>query len=182
MTRWIALFGAGLLFVVGACSTGSVERSAHEGSPTTSETGMNLTSSVFERQGVIPVRYTCDGSDLSPPLDLSDVPAGAVTLVLIMDDPDAPGGVWDHWIAFDIPVDTSIPEDVGPLGTPGTNSWGRTGYGGPCPPGGTHRYFFSVYALDSTLGLESGADKATVLDAITGHVLAEATLIGRYSR
>ena len=99
-----------------------------------------------------------------------------------MDDPDAPGGVWDHWIAYDIPTGTEIPEAVASLGTAGTNSWGRTGYSGPCPPSGTHRYFFAVYALDTNLGLGSGADKAQVLDALSGHVLAEATLMGRYSR
>lgn len=180
--RRIALLGAGLLFAVGACSADSVERPVHEASQTTTETGMQLTSSAFEHEGVIPERYTCDGADVSPPLTLSDVPSAAVTFVLVMDDPDAPGGVWDHWIAYDIPTDTAIPEAVGSLGTPGKNSWGRTDYGGPCPPSGTHRYFFSVYALDTNLGLGPGVDKAQVLDALTGHVLAEATLMGRYSR
>jgi Raf kinase inhibitor-like YbhB/YbcL family protein len=143
---------------------------------------MELTSSAFEHQGVIPERYTCDGSDVSPPLTLRDVPSAAVTLVLVMEDPDAPGGVWDHWIAFDIPAETSIPEAVTSLGTPGRNSSGRAEYEGPCPPSGIHRYFISVYALDTRLGLEPGADKAEVLEALSGHVLAEATLMGRYGR
>ena len=180
--RRIALLSAGLLFAVGACSSGSVERPVHEASQTTTETGMQLTSSAFDHEGVLPERYTCDGSDVSPPPTLSEVPAAAVTFVLVMDDPDAPAGVWDHWIAYDIPTGTAIPEAVGPLGTPGKNSWGRTDYGGPCPPSGTHRYFFSVYALDTNLGLGPGVDKAQVLDALAGHVLAEATLMGRYSR
>ena len=160
----------------------SVKRPPHDGSQTATETRMQLTSSAFEHEGVIPERYTCDGADVSPPLTLSDVPTGAVTLVLVMDDPDAPGGVWDHWIAYDIPTDDEIPEAVGTLGTPGRNSWGRTDYGGPCPPGGTHRYFFAVYALDTNLGLGPGADKTQVLAVLSGHVLAEATLMGRFSR
>ncbi|HEX9122137.1 MAG TPA: YbhB/YbcL family Raf kinase inhibitor-like protein [Actinomycetota bacterium] len=143
---------------------------------------MQLTSSAFEDQGFIPARYTCDGSDVSPPLTVRDVPADAVTLVLVMDDPDAPGGVWDHWVAYDIPTDAEIPEAVTSLGTPGKNSSGRAGYGGPCPPSGTHRYYFSVYALDTRLGLAPGADKAEILNALSGHVLAEATLMGRYRR
>ncbi len=135
-----------------------------------------------EHEGVIPELYTCDGSDVSPPLTLRPLPAAAVTLVLVMDDSDAPGGVWDHWIAYDIPTDTEIAEAIGSLGTPGKNSWRRTGYGGPCPPSGTHRYIFSVYAPDTNLGLGSGATKADVLHALSDHVLAEATLMGRYSR
>lgn len=145
-------------------------------------TRMKLTSTAFEHEGVIPERYTCDGSDVSPPLTVEKAPEGAVTLALIMDDPDAPAGVWDHWIVYDIPPGTPIPEAVESLGTPGRNSWGRTDYGGPCPPSGTHRYFFSVFALETSLGLAAGADKSEVLDAISGHVLANATLMGHYSR
>ena len=143
---------------------------------------MRLSSTAFEPDGPIPRRYTCDGLDASPPLALADVPAAAVSLVLVMDDPDAPRGTWDHWVAYDIPVGTQIAEAVAALGTPGRNSWGRTGYGGPCPPSGTHRYVFSVYAVDSRLGLAPGADKAAVLGAIAGHVLAEARLVGLYQR
>lgn len=143
---------------------------------------MRLTSTAFEHEGDIPSRHTCDGADLSPALAIEDVPSGAASLALVMDDPDAPRGTWDHWVAYDIPTDAQLPEGVGTVGTPGTNSWGRTGYGGPCPPSGTHRYFFVVYALDTELGLEPGVDKATLLREIEGHVLAEATLMGRYSR
>lgn len=143
---------------------------------------MRVTSSAFEQEGTIPERYTCDGDDVSPPLAVADVPTQARSLVLIMDDPDAPRGTWDHWVAYDIPPDAEIPEGVGSLGTEGTNSWDRTGYGGPCPPGGTHRYFFHVYALDTELGLPAGATKAEVLDAMAGHVVAEGALLGHYGR
>ena len=143
---------------------------------------MRITSTAFEHEGDIPAQFTCDGLDVSPELTIQDVPAETVSLVMVMDDPDAPRGTWDHWIAYDIPPLEMIPEGVDGLGVSGKNSWGRAGYGGPCPPSGTHRYFFVVYALDTELGLEPGADKATVLEALEGHVIAEATLMGRYSR
>ena len=143
---------------------------------------MHLTSTAFEHEGTIPPLYTCDDGDVSPPLSLSGVPAETATLALIMDDPDAPRRTWVHWVAFDIPVVADIAEDVGSLGIGGENSWGSTGYGGPCPPGGTHRYFFRLYALDTELGLAEGATKAEVLEAMVGHMLAEATLMGRYTR
>lgn len=143
---------------------------------------MHLTSGAFEHEGMIPERYTCDGLDVSPPLTLRDMPGAAVTLVLVMDDPDAPGGTWDHWIAYDIEPLTEIPQAVETLGTAGTNSWGNTGYGGPCPPSGTHRYFFQLFAVDAVLGWEEGADKMTVLEAIHDHILAEASLLGFYAR
>lgn len=143
---------------------------------------MKLSSSAFAHGEAIPARFTCDGRDISPPLAVEDLPEGTAVLTLVMDDPDAPMGTWDHWVAFDIPMAGTVPEGVGTLGTPGRNSWRRTGYGGPCPPSGTHRYFFRVYALDRPLGLRDGADKTQVLEAMKGHILAEATLMGRYSR
>jgi len=178
----VALFTVGVLFVLGACSGGDAERPTPQASASGKEVIMRLTSTAFEHEGEIPQRYTCDGLDVSPALTIHDRPAGAVSLVLVMDDPDAPGGTWDHWIAYDIAPVHEIAEDVDSLGTPGANSWGRTGYGGPCPPNGTHRYFFTVYALDTELGLEPGADKATVLAALSDHILAEAVLMGAYSR
>jgi Raf kinase inhibitor-like YbhB/YbcL family protein len=99
-----------------------------------------------------------------------------------MDDPDAPGGTWDHWVAFDIPVSDVIAEGAEPLGIAGRNSWGRTGYGGPCPPSGTHRYVFRVYAVAETLGLSEGAPKDDVLSALETELLADATLTGLYGR
>lgn len=143
---------------------------------------MRITSSAFADGETIPTRYTCDGQDISPPLVITDAPPGTESLTLIVDDPDAPVGTWDHWVAFDIAPTVEIPEDVGQIGTAGTNSWGRTGFGGPCPPSGVHRYFFKLFALDVTLGLQEGADKAEVMAALEGHVLAEATMIGRYGR
>ena len=171
-----------VLFTVGACSTGIEERPSIEPAQEIGGTDMRLTSSAFEHEGLIPRRHTCDGPDVSPPLTLHDIPAAARSLVLVMDDPDAPGGTWDHWLAYDIPVEAGISEAVASLGTLGRNSWGRAKYGGPCPPSGSHRYVFSLYALDARLGLEPGAAKATVLDAMAGHVLAEASLMGRYQR
>jgi len=144
-----------------------------------------LTSSVFANGEGIPAKYTCDSEDISPPLEWSNPPEGTQSLALIMDDPDAPVGTWDHWLLFNIPADLrSFPEQAGPPpgSVDGKNSWGRTGYGGPCPPSGTHRYFFKFYALDNTLDLPAGADKTQLLQAIEGHILAQAELMGTYAR
>ena len=143
---------------------------------------MRISSPAFEDEGDIPARFTCAGEDISPPLLLEDVPPEAVSLVLVMDDPDAPMGTWDHWVAYDIEPLAEVPAGIGSLGTAGTNSWGRTGYGGPCPPSGTHRYVFQLFALDRRIGWEEGADKTSVLEAIHEHVLAEASLLGFFSR
>jgi Raf kinase inhibitor-like YbhB/YbcL family protein len=144
---------------------------------------MKLTSPAFEHNGMIPAEYTCDGSDASPELRIADIPENAQSLVLINDDPDAPVGTWDHWIVFNMPPDTGvIGKGQGPSGTGGKNSWGRTGYGGPCPPSGTHRYFFKLYALDSELDLAEGASKKEIERAMEGHVITEAELIGLYKR
>jgi Raf kinase inhibitor-like YbhB/YbcL family protein len=177
----LVLATTGVLLVVGACA-GEVEQATPPAATPSEETSMRLMSTAFEHEGDIPTRFTCDGDDLSPALTILDIPPDAVSLALVMDDPDAPRGTWDHWVAYDIAPLEQVPENVASLGTPGTNSWGRTGYGGPCPPSGTHRYIFTVYALDARLGLEPGADKAAVLDALADHVLAEAILMGRYSR
>ena len=142
---------------------------------------MQLTSAAFEPNEVIPSRYTCDGDDISPPLTLTGIPGGAVTLALIVDDPDAPGGTWVHWIEFNIAPSEGIVEAAVGIGREGRNSWGQTGYGGPCPPSGTHRYFFKVFALDLMLDLSEGASKQQLLAGMEGHVLAEAELIGLYS-
>jgi Raf kinase inhibitor-like YbhB/YbcL family protein len=145
------------------------------------EDTMELTS-VFEDQEPIPTRYSCDGEGISPPVQIAGIPEGTVTLALIMDDPDAPAGTFDHWVAFDIPPTGEIPEDVGDLGTAGRNSGRRLGYTPPCPPSGTHRYVFRVYALDTELGRPEGATKGEVLAAAEGHVVGQGTLIGTYSR
>lgn len=144
---------------------------------------MKLTSSAFTHNGSIPSEYTCDGSDLSPPLSISDVPANAKSLVLISDDPDAPVGTWDHWVVFNIPASIKeISKGKEPQGTAGKNSWGRTGYGGPCPPSGTHRYFFKLYALDTMLNLPAGSTKKQIEAAMEGHILAKTELLGLYKR
>jgi Raf kinase inhibitor-like YbhB/YbcL family protein len=144
---------------------------------------MSLTSPAFNDEEAIPVEYTCDGEDISPDLDWFGIPEGTASLALIMDDPDAPVGTWVHWVLYNIPADApGLRRGVHGLGVDGVNSWGRTGYGGPCPPGGTHRYFFKLYALDSMLDLDAGADKAAVLGVIEGHVLGQAELMGTYSR
>jgi hypothetical protein len=142
---------------------------------------MKVTSPAFEEGDAIPRKHSCNGENVSPQLDVADIPPETAALVLIMDDPDAPGGTWDHWIAFDIAPTTVIAEGDNGVGTGGLNSWNETGYGGPCPPSGTHRYFFKVIALDSVLGLGEGVDKATVTSATKGHVLAEAVLMGTFA-
>ncbi len=144
---------------------------------------MKLSSPAFKDGAPIPIKYTCDGDDTSPPLALGDVPKNAKSLVLIMDDPDAPMGTWDHWIVAGIPpATTQIAEGSEPAGTAGKNSWKRTGYGGPCPPDREHRYFFRLFALDAALDLAAGSTKSDVERAMRGHVIAEAALMGRYER
>jgi Raf kinase inhibitor-like YbhB/YbcL family protein len=148
-----------------------------------------ITSSAFSEGQAIPTRYTCDGPDVSPDLALSGVPEAAASLALICDDPDAPMGTWVHWVLFNIPADADgLSAEISSDATlengalHGTNDFGKLGYGGPCPPGGTHRYFFKLYALDTVLDLDSGITKAQLLEAMEGHVLAEAQLMGTYSR
>ncbi len=149
---------------------------------TTSEARhMELTSPAFDHESPIPTKHACDGEDLSPSLVVGGIPSDAVALVLIMDDPDAPVGTWDHWIAYDIDPTDLIAEGDHTIGTSGLNSWGETGYGGPCPPSGTHRYFFKLYALDSALDLAEGSDKAAVEAAMDGNIVAEAELMGTYT-
>jgi Raf kinase inhibitor-like YbhB/YbcL family protein len=152
-------------------------------SPSTEITSdpMKLTSPAFADKQMIPSEFTCDGAGKIPPLEIAGVPANAKSLALITDDPDAPVGVWDHWVVWNIPAETKR-IDSEPEGTPGKNSWGKTGYGGPCPPSGTHRYYFKIYALDAILDLPAGSNKASLLSAMKGHILGEASLMGTYSR
>ena len=144
---------------------------------------MKLTSPDFVNNGAIPPEFTCDGKDLSPTLIISDAPKNAKSLVLISDDPDAPVGVWDHWVVFNIlPSTTEIKKGTEPNGIAGRNSWGKTGYGGPCPPSGTHRYFFKLYALDIVLNLPEGSTKKDIEKAMQGHIIEKAELMGTYKR
>lgn len=140
-----------------------------------------ISSPVFENGGFIPAKYTCDGDDVNPPLDIKGLPTGTKSLVLIVDDPDAPMGTWDHWIVWNILVKDRIEENSVP-GVEGVNSFGRHSYGGPCPPSGTHRYFFKVYALDTKLELNPNSKKKDVEKAMKGHVLAQGEIMGRYKR
>ena len=150
---------------------------------------MQLTSPAFKHADMIPDRYTCKGEDISPALQWSGAPEGTRSFALVCDDPDAPMGIWVHWVVYNLPADCKgLPENVpakNPLsqgGIQGTNSWGRIGYGGPCPPSGTHRYFFRLYALDTVLDLKEGATKSQLHQAMKGHILDECELMGRYAK
>lgn len=144
---------------------------------------MKLTSPEFEHNKAIPSEFTCDANDISPPLQISDVPQEARSLVLIMDDPDAPMGTFVHWVMWNIPPETTEIKKGEQISWPqGRTDFGRIGYGGPCPPQGTHRYFFKLYVLDTTLDLPPGSTKQEVEDAMSGHKIAEAQLIGTYTR
>jgi Raf kinase inhibitor-like YbhB/YbcL family protein len=154
---------------------------------------MEMTSTAFEHEGAIPTHYTCEGDDVSPPLAWSGVPEGARSLVLIVDDPDAPDPAhprmtWVHWVLYDIPVTADgLDEGVAPSALPpgtreGLNDWKRTGYGGPCPPIGRHRYFHKLYALDAELGDLGPATKTEIERAMKGHILAEGVLLGTYQK
>ena len=143
----------------------------------------SVSSPVFEDGKDIPKKYSCKGEDINPPLKINNLPEGTVSLALIMDDPDAPNGTWVHWVLFNIPVTNEIKENSVPEGSvQGVNSWGKNNYGGPCPPSGTHRYFFRVYALDTKLNLGSSADKSAVLSAMEGHIIKKAELVGLSSK
>jgi hypothetical protein len=150
---------------------------------------MKLISTAFSEGRAIPKQYSCDGQDISPPLRWQDVPAGTETFVLIADDPDAPAGTWVHWVIYDIPerareLQENYPkQEVDSDGSKqGVNDFKKIGYGGPCPPGGTHRYYFKLYALDTSLDAEAGLSKNEILKRMENHVLDEAQLMGTYSR
>lgn len=145
---------------------------------------LSISSPTFKHGEPIPVRYSCDGADVSPPLVIGKTPPNTQMLVLIMDDPDAPVVTWVHWIAWNIPAQTrEIPENSLPPGArQGRNDWKRNSYGGPCPPSGTHRYYFKLYALDITLQLASSTTKTELERAMQGHILAKGELMGTYRR
>ena len=199
-TIWIVL---AVILIVGASlvviGMKSAEAPTETALNTTSEapTGilnlmtLKLTSTAFDADGSIPSVYTCDGENKIPPLAISDVPVGTRSLVLIMDDPDIPDSVkqsrgidtFDHWVVFNIPPETTeIVEGEEPEAVLGNNSAGKPGYYGPCPPDREHRYFFKLYALDSTLSLPGGSTRAEVEAAMEGHILGQTELIGTYNR
>ena len=148
-----------------------------------------LKTTAFPESGLIPKKYTCDGTDVSPALSWNTPPEGTQSFALIVDDPDAPVGTWTHWVIWNIPAKTTaLPESVAKTeeasgGQQGKNDFKRIGYGGPCPPPGKpHRYFFKLYALDTRLDLKAGAGKGELERAMKGHILAQAELVGKYAR
>lgn len=150
---------------------------------------IKLESSVFENGAMIPAEYTCDGTDISPPLQWDAVPQGTAGIALICDDPDAPMGTFVHWVLYNLPPETrqlqeNFPDDETlPDGTrQGMSDFGKIGYGGPCPPGGTHRYFFKIYALDIILDITLVSDKANLISTMEGHILGQGELMGKYKR
>jgi Raf kinase inhibitor-like YbhB/YbcL family protein len=176
-----------------ACGRSPSTESLLPGKETKSMTIL-IESPAFTGGGTIPKLYTCDGKDVSPPLAWSGVPEAARSLALICEDPDAPRGTWTHWVIFDIPATVKELGEGVPAqervqvaageepALQGKNDFKKSGYGGPCPPSGTHRYFFRIYALDTGLGLGPGTTRQDLLRSIKGHVLAEGELMGRYSR
>jgi Raf kinase inhibitor-like YbhB/YbcL family protein len=184
MKRFIyAVFAA--LAICAALAAGAGESTKKGGG----KMQVKVTSAAFDEGGMIPGKYTCDGQDVSPPLSWGSAPEGAKSIALISDDPDAPRGTWVHWVVFNLPptlkgLPEGIPrkETLDDGGRQGVNDFGRFGYGGPCPPGGTHRYYFKIYILDTSLDLTGRVTKARLLEAMEGHILAEGRLMGRYKR
>jgi len=157
--------------------------------PKEEKVGLNASSTAFKEGEPIPKQYTCDGINISPPLEWTGVPKTAKTLAIICDDPDAPAGTWVHWVLYNLPADkiglienTPATEALPGGGMQGTNDFNKIGYGGPCPPSGTHRYYFKVYALDSELPLRPGVTKADLEKAMEGHVVTQGQLMGKYGR
>ena len=195
--RLLIAFATGV-FLLPACFANDATQLADTPTPIQVSTGMvesgasfELTSAAFGQGEPIPLKYSCEGEDVSPPLAWGDPPAETQSLALILDDPDAPGGTWDHWILFNISPDLrELQENLPVTGKNqdpeaifvGNNSWGRPDYGGPCPPSGTHRYFFKLYALDTTINLLPGATKGELLNSMEGHILAEDELMGTYTK
>jgi Raf kinase inhibitor-like YbhB/YbcL family protein len=148
---------------------------------TTEITTLTVTSVAFSHGGHIPKKYSCEGEDINPPLEVSDFPEATKTLAIIMEDPDATHGIFDHWLVWNIPPNEPIAENSVP-GIAGRNSFGKTGYGGPCPPSGSHRYFIKVYALDTSLDLLAGSNKKALLNAMQKHIIGSGEIMARYSK
>jgi Raf kinase inhibitor-like YbhB/YbcL family protein len=183
---WTLLFPL-LLLTTAACRNSALQSAQ---GPDPSKSGFRIESAAFKEGAFIPARFSCQGENVSPPLKWTDPPAGARSFVLVVDDPDAPGGTWTHWVVFNLPAQTRAMEENVPKqdelangGLQGLTSFGSVGYGGPCPPPGkAHRYFFRLYALDTVLSLKTGATREDVVAALKGHTLGEAQLMGRYKR
>ncbi|MFH1133687.1 MAG: YbhB/YbcL family Raf kinase inhibitor-like protein [Nanoarchaeota archaeon] len=181
--RWLPL----LLLFLASCSSptgeeGIVDQTAAAPStPLPEVTDMKLSSTAFQPNQTIPAKYTCDGQGISPPLSVSGIPPATKAFALVVEDPDAPMGIFTHWVAWNIPVRPQIGEDAD-FTYQGKNSFGDIGYGGPCPPNGKHRYVFKLFALDAQLSLYPSADRKQLESAMEGHILAQAELVGVYSR
>lgn len=177
-----------IIFIIGCTKIENIETEKIEGKTVDMAANMKLASPAFGHNGKIPPEYTCDGADVSPELNIADVPKNAKSLALIMDDPDVPksirpSGLWVHWVVWNIPVNTKIvPKGNEPEGVGGNSDFKRTGYGGPCPPDREHRYFFKLYALDAELNLAEGAAKKELEKEMEGHIIEKAELIGLYKR
>lgn len=189
MRVWILILLVGVLGAGCAHKPATATLPAPNVQPSEGGEAMQLLSDAFKHGDPIPRPYTCDGADQSVPLKWTDPPADTQSFALIMDDPDAPMGTWVHWVLYAIPATTrALPAGISNAATlpdgsrHGKNSWGKSGYGGPCPPRGTHRYFFKLYALDTVLDLAPGATKEQLLKAMEGHILAQAELMGTYKR
>ncbi len=143
---------------------------------------MKIISPVFLHNQLIPKKFTCQGENINPALSIEGIPEGTKSLALIVDDPDAPGGTWVHWVVFDIPPTTTQIAEKSIPGKQGWNDFGKRNYGGPCPPGGTHRYFHKIYALDTVLNLKEGIKKKELEKAMQGHILDQAELVGLYKK
>ena len=175
-----------------SCTKGPTNTSSNTNGQTRIEqkgASLKISSTAFQDGGLIPSKYTCDGANVSPPLDWSGLPGNTKSLVLIVDDPDAPARTWVHWVVYGIPPSQlQLPEGVkpGPVlssgGRQGVNDFEKTGYGGPCPPSGTHRYYFKLYALDADVSLKEGATKKDLEQFMEGHILTHAEIMGRYQR
>lgn len=170
--------------------TSTMGRNSDQSKPGAGKMTISISSSAFQNGADIPRKFTCDGADVSPDLSWTDPPAGTQSFALIADDPDAPVGTWTHWVLFDLPASTrQLSENVSKVdelpggGRQGRNDFKRIGYGGPCPPPGKpHRYFFKLYAVGRKLELKAGASKQEVEQALQGHTLAKAELMGKYKR
>lgn len=181
------VLGVMLLLVIAGCSSQRVAPAVTDLSTRQNEEGQmfNISSPAFKAGTTIPVKYSCKGDDISPPLEWSNAPDGTQSFALIFDDPDAPAGTWVHWVVFNLSFETqALAENVvlPPDTRTGKNSWGKMEYGAPCPPSGTHRYFFKLYALDEAFSLAESVTKADLLSAMEGHILAQAELMGTFSR
>jgi Raf kinase inhibitor-like YbhB/YbcL family protein len=190
MRRSLAISTLSLLMFLACTSRPQpIAKAPAANTPAQEKPGIKLTSTAFKEGEPIPRQYTCDGVNISPPLEWTGLPKTAKTIAIIADDPDAPSGNWVHWVLYNLPADNiGLVENLPPAenlkagGFQGKTDFEKIGYGGPCPPAGTHRYFFKIYALDGELPLKAGATKDELLKAMEGHIVGQAQLMGTYRR